>query len=223
MPHDAGGDRPPGDVPRRCSTPATAACAMEVSSHALELRRVDGIRFAVAAFTNLSQDHLDFHPGHGELLRGQACGCSRSSTSARPIVVVDDEWGGGSPTQLPGAVTVSLDGPAPTGRREEHPRRARRQRVHRALAGRRGRGRAAAARPLQRRQRARRDGLRRTRSGVDARTRWRRRCATSPPVPGRVQAVEAGQELRAARRLRAQAGRAGEGAAVGARARHAGA
>ena len=38
------------------------ACAMEVSSHALELRRVDGVHFAVAAFTNLSQDHLDFHP-----------------------------------------------------------------------------------------------------------------------------------------------------------------
>ena len=38
------------------------ACAMEVSSHALELRRVDGVRFAVAAFTNLTQDHLDFHP-----------------------------------------------------------------------------------------------------------------------------------------------------------------
>src|SRR5215218_8810593 len=38
------------------------ACAMEVSSHALELQRVDGTRFAAAAFTNLSQDHLDFHP-----------------------------------------------------------------------------------------------------------------------------------------------------------------
>jgi UDP-N-acetylmuramoyl-L-alanyl-D-glutamate--2,6-diaminopimelate ligase len=37
------------------------ACAMEVSSHALVLRRSDGIRFAVAAFTNLTQDHLDFH------------------------------------------------------------------------------------------------------------------------------------------------------------------
>ena len=34
---------------------------MEVSSHALELHRVDGVRFAAAAFTNLSQDHLDFH------------------------------------------------------------------------------------------------------------------------------------------------------------------
>jgi UDP-N-acetylmuramoyl-L-alanyl-D-glutamate--2,6-diaminopimelate ligase len=37
------------------------ACAMEVSSHALALRRTDSIRFAVAAFTNLTQDHLDFH------------------------------------------------------------------------------------------------------------------------------------------------------------------
>ena len=34
---------------------------MEVSSHALSLNRVDGIRFAVGAFTNLTQDHLDFH------------------------------------------------------------------------------------------------------------------------------------------------------------------
>ncbi|HZS34259.1 MAG TPA: UDP-N-acetylmuramoyl-L-alanyl-D-glutamate--2,6-diaminopimelate ligase [Methylomirabilota bacterium] len=35
--------------------------AMEVSSHALELRRVDGVAFDVAVFTNLTQDHLDFH------------------------------------------------------------------------------------------------------------------------------------------------------------------
>lgn len=35
--------------------------AMEVSSHALELHRVDGVRFAVAVFTNLGRDHLDFH------------------------------------------------------------------------------------------------------------------------------------------------------------------
>ena len=38
------------------------ACVMEVSSHALELRRVDNSEFAVAVFTNLTQDHLDFHP-----------------------------------------------------------------------------------------------------------------------------------------------------------------
>src|SRR3954454_14499489 len=39
-----------------------SACAMEISSHALELRRADGIHVAVAIFTNLTQDHLDFHP-----------------------------------------------------------------------------------------------------------------------------------------------------------------
>jgi UDP-N-acetylmuramoyl-L-alanyl-D-glutamate--2,6-diaminopimelate ligase len=37
------------------------ACAMEVSSHALELGRVAGISFAARVFTNLTQDHLDFH------------------------------------------------------------------------------------------------------------------------------------------------------------------
>jgi UDP-N-acetylmuramoyl-L-alanyl-D-glutamate--2,6-diaminopimelate ligase len=37
------------------------ACAMEVTSHALALRRVDGIQFAAAVFTNLTRDHLDFH------------------------------------------------------------------------------------------------------------------------------------------------------------------
>ncbi|MGH9330952.1 MAG: Mur ligase family protein, partial [Vicinamibacterales bacterium] len=37
------------------------ACAMEVSSHALVLRRADGLRFAAAIFTNLTRDHLDFH------------------------------------------------------------------------------------------------------------------------------------------------------------------
>src|SRR6185503_18308110 len=37
------------------------ACVMEVSSHALALKRVDGIQFAAAVFTNLTRDHLDFH------------------------------------------------------------------------------------------------------------------------------------------------------------------
>ena len=37
------------------------AVAMEVSSHALATARVDGLRFSVGAFTNLSRDHLDFH------------------------------------------------------------------------------------------------------------------------------------------------------------------
>jgi UDP-N-acetylmuramoyl-L-alanyl-D-glutamate--2,6-diaminopimelate ligase len=42
-------------------TAGCRACVMEVSSHALALKRVDGIRFAAGVFTNLTRDHLDFH------------------------------------------------------------------------------------------------------------------------------------------------------------------
>ena len=46
-------------------------CAMEVSSHALALSRADGIEFDVAAFTNLTQDHLDFHGTFDEYRRAK--------------------------------------------------------------------------------------------------------------------------------------------------------
>src|SRR5499425_1981243 len=46
---------------RRMHAAGVTAVAMEVSSHALALSRVDGIDFDVAVFTNLTQDHLDFH------------------------------------------------------------------------------------------------------------------------------------------------------------------
>src|SRR5262249_60869997 len=38
-----------------------SACVMEVSSHSLDQERVRGVRFAVGVFTNLTQDHLDYH------------------------------------------------------------------------------------------------------------------------------------------------------------------
>ena len=68
------------------------ACAMEVSSHALELRRVDGIHFAAAAFTNLSQDHLDFHPDM-EAYFAAKLRLFEEFDVGRAIVVIDDEWG----------------------------------------------------------------------------------------------------------------------------------
>lgn len=67
-------------------------CSMEVSSHALALGRVDGIRFDVAGFTNLSQDHLDFHPTMAEYFAAKA----QLFTPGRArigVVCVDDEWG----------------------------------------------------------------------------------------------------------------------------------
>ena len=87
------------------------ACAMEVSSHALELRRVDGVRFAVAAFTNLSQDHLDFHPDMESYFAAKVRLFEEFEVGV-PIVVVDDAWGVRLADRLPGAVTVSLEGPA---------------------------------------------------------------------------------------------------------------
>ena len=46
---------------RRLSDAGVKYVAMETSSHALEQRRLDGLRFAVGVFTNLTQDHLDYH------------------------------------------------------------------------------------------------------------------------------------------------------------------
>ncbi len=87
------------------------ACAMEVSSHALELRRADGIHFAAAAFTNLSQDHLDFHPDMESYFAAKLR-LFREFDVGRSIVVVDDEWGRRLAAELEDPVTVSLERPA---------------------------------------------------------------------------------------------------------------
>jgi UDP-N-acetylmuramoyl-L-alanyl-D-glutamate--2,6-diaminopimelate ligase len=66
--------------------------AMEVSSHALAMGRVDGISFDVAGFTNLSEDHLDFHTDMADYFTAKAkLFDSRRSKAA--VIVVDDMWG----------------------------------------------------------------------------------------------------------------------------------
>jgi UDP-N-acetylmuramoyl-L-alanyl-D-glutamate--2,6-diaminopimelate ligase len=89
------------------------ACAMEVSSHALELHRADAIHWAAAVFTNLSQDHLDFHPTMEDYFRAK---CRLFAAGPRASVVhVDDPWGRRLAGELrgePGLVTVGLDGDA---------------------------------------------------------------------------------------------------------------
>jgi UDP-N-acetylmuramoyl-L-alanyl-D-glutamate--2,6-diaminopimelate ligase len=67
-------------------------CTMEVSSHALALHRVDGVRYDVAAFTNLSQDHLDFH-GSMEAYYLAKASLFTPERAVRAVVCVDDEWG----------------------------------------------------------------------------------------------------------------------------------
>ena len=70
---------------------------MEVSSHALTLGRVDGVHFAVGGFTNLSRDHLDFHPTMDDYFDAKArLFDPESATHADvSVVCVDDDAGRG--------------------------------------------------------------------------------------------------------------------------------
>ncbi|WP_375869888.1 UDP-N-acetylmuramoyl-L-alanyl-D-glutamate--2,6-diaminopimelate ligase [Humibacillus xanthopallidus] len=68
------------------------ACVMEVSSHALALHRVDGVVYDVALFTNLSQDHLDFHATMEDYFAAKAS-LFTPARSRAAVVCVDDAWG----------------------------------------------------------------------------------------------------------------------------------
>jgi UDP-N-acetylmuramoyl-L-alanyl-D-glutamate--2,6-diaminopimelate ligase len=68
------------------------AVAMEVSSHALAQRRVDGIRFDTAVFTNLSQDHLDFH-GSIEAYFEAKASLFVPERARHAVIGIDDPWG----------------------------------------------------------------------------------------------------------------------------------
>jgi len=100
------------------------ACAMEVSSHALALRRADYIRFAAGVFTNLTRDHLDFHADMDdyfaakrrlfEMLPGDAPavinaddprGASLVDLARRPVT-----YGLTKGDVTPGSLSYSLDG-----------------------------------------------------------------------------------------------------------------
>ncbi len=66
--------------------------AMEVSSHALDLLRTWNTTFAVTAFTNLTQDHLDYHHTFDAYFEAKALLFSRDYP-ARRVVCIDDKWG----------------------------------------------------------------------------------------------------------------------------------
>ena len=68
------------------------AVAIEVSSHALEQHRVDGIRFAAAVFTNLSQDHLDFHRTMDAYF-GAKARLFETGRTELAVINADDPWG----------------------------------------------------------------------------------------------------------------------------------
>ncbi|MDA0182025.1 UDP-N-acetylmuramoyl-L-alanyl-D-glutamate--2,6-diaminopimelate ligase [Solirubrobacter phytolaccae] len=68
------------------------ACAMEISSHALELKRADAIHVAAAVFTNLTQDHLDFHPTMEAYFQAKRLLFASPLTRTK-IVNADDAYG----------------------------------------------------------------------------------------------------------------------------------
>jgi UDP-N-acetylmuramoyl-L-alanyl-D-glutamate--2,6-diaminopimelate ligase len=76
---------------RRMLDAGDAACVMEVSSHALALHRCDAIQFDVALFTNLTQDHLDFHADMEDYFRSKRLLFEMGPRVA--IVNADDPYG----------------------------------------------------------------------------------------------------------------------------------
>lgn len=86
-----------------------AACAMEVSSHALALHRADAVHWAAVAFTNLSRDHLDFHPTMEDYFAAKRM--LIAAAPDRAVVDLDDEYGARLAQEFPQALTVSIDTP----------------------------------------------------------------------------------------------------------------
>jgi UDP-N-acetylmuramoyl-L-alanyl-D-glutamate--2,6-diaminopimelate ligase len=158
-----------------------AAVAMEVSSHALALHRVDATRFAVAVFTNLSQDHLDFHGSMEDYFEAKA---SLFDPARTAVAVVNADDSGGRrlldrarlptrPFSLRDAADLHVGPSASTFRWEGEPVRLRlggRFNIVNALAA------ATAAREL----------------GV-APADVARGLSSAPPVPGRFEPVDGGQ------------------------------
>jgi UDP-N-acetylmuramoyl-L-alanyl-D-glutamate--2,6-diaminopimelate ligase len=100
---------------RRMLDAGDRACAMEVSSHALELRRTDSIHWSCRVFTNLTQDHLDFHPtmeayflAKRRLFQGPG----------RAIVNVNDSYGRRLASELGTATTFAIEADADFRARE---------------------------------------------------------------------------------------------------------
>ncbi len=88
------------------------ACVMEVSSHALVLRRVDGIRFAAGVFTNLTRDHLDFHDGMEAYFTAKRRLFEMLPRDAPAVINLDDPRGG-SLVEIAGRpVTYAINRPA---------------------------------------------------------------------------------------------------------------
>jgi UDP-N-acetylmuramoyl-L-alanyl-D-glutamate--2,6-diaminopimelate ligase len=88
------------------------ACVMEVSSHALTLRRVDGIRFAAGVFTNLTRDHLDFHTGMDDYFAAKRRLFEMLPDEAPAVINTDDPRGATLVDLVRRPVTYGITKPA---------------------------------------------------------------------------------------------------------------
>jgi UDP-N-acetylmuramoyl-L-alanyl-D-glutamate--2,6-diaminopimelate ligase len=87
-------------------------CAMEVSSHGLSLRRVDGITFAAAVFTNLTRDHLDFHLDMDAYFQAKRRLFEMLPREAPGVINLDDPRGAGLVELVTRPVSYAVNRPA---------------------------------------------------------------------------------------------------------------
>ncbi len=88
------------------------ACVMEVSSHALSLRRADALHFSAAIFTNLTRDHLDFHKDMEQYFAAKRRLFELLSPQGIAVLNLDDPRGREIGGAAPRAVTYAIDAPA---------------------------------------------------------------------------------------------------------------
>jgi len=88
------------------------ACVMEVSSHALALRRADFLHFAAAIFTNLTRDHLDFHRDMEEYFRAKRRLAELLPDAGVAVTNLDDPRGREFAAAARRPVTYAIDAPA---------------------------------------------------------------------------------------------------------------
>jgi len=93
-------------------TQGCTACVMEVSSHALVLRRADNLQFAAGVFTNLTRDHLDFHGDMEEYFAAKRRLFELLPPNAVAITNADDPRGAQFAAAATRPVTYAIDAPA---------------------------------------------------------------------------------------------------------------
>jgi UDP-N-acetylmuramoyl-L-alanyl-D-glutamate--2,6-diaminopimelate ligase len=96
------------DLMRQMVSAGCGACVMEVSSHALALRRADGIQFAGGVFTNLTRDHLDFHADMEDYFAAKRRLFAMLPATAPAAINVDDPRGAGLADSVARPVTYAI-------------------------------------------------------------------------------------------------------------------